>query len=167
MGHLWLIGMMGSGKTVVGTLVARRRSIPFYDIDEIVANDAGMAIRSIFEILGEEEFRARESRAVLELATAPDGIVATGGGVVLDPANTEAMRAEGMTMLLDVDVDLLRQRLGDGAERPLLMERGDGAIEAIATDRAALYRSAADVVVDGRGTIEETAKEVEVAWRRS
>jgi shikimate kinase len=167
MGHLWLIGMMGSGKTTIGAAVASSRSLPFYDTDMIVEHDAGASIPEIFERLGEAEFRRMESLAVSTTARAPAGVVATGGGVVLDPGNVAAMRASGTTVLVDVNAGVLTERLRDACARPLLADpRGIG-LQAIAADRAELYRAAADVVVDGIGSIEAVCERVEAACRRS
>ncbi len=167
MGHLWLIGMMGSGKSVVGHRAAERLSIPFYDTDAIVERDSEASVSSIFQERGEAVFRNLESIAVRTVGSAPDGIVATGGGIVLDASNVEAMRACGTTVLLEVDTDTLERRLLGSNDRPLLGERTGESLRTIAEARDGLYRSAADHVIDARGPIEEVAKELEDLWRRS
>ncbi len=167
MGHLWLIGMMGSGKSVVGSLVAQRLAIPFYDTDEIIVRNAGTSIASIFDEEGETGFRERECIAVRTVAGAPDGVVAAGGGAVLDAANVETMRSAGTTVLLDADVETLERRLRGSDDRPLLRDRVGDALRSIAEERRGMYRSAADHVIDARRPIEEVADELEGLWRRS
>ncbi len=166
MSHLWLIGMMGSGKSTVGDLAAARRGCPFYDTDERVEAEAQMSIAEIFARFGEAEFRARERKAVAGIALQPAGIVATGGGVVLDPVNVATMRADGIVVLLSVDPDILVSRVVDGGERPLLSDGAEGAIHAIARERDEFYRAAADMTIDASGTVLEVIEQVEAVCER-
>ena len=92
MGHVWLIGMMGSGKSTVGRLVADRLGRPFYDTDELIEQAGDASIPEIFAEEGESGFRERERWTVEDVASRPPGIVATGGGIILDPANIKTMR---------------------------------------------------------------------------
>ncbi len=163
MGHVWLIGMMGSGKTSVGRLLSERLELPLYDTDATVEANAGQTVGEIFGHLGEPRFRELESLAVRVIASQDDGIVSTGGGVVLDPSNVEAMRESGTIVLLDADVGTLTARVGTAAERPLISENPEGHLREIATARAAAYEDAADVVVDATGSIEDVAHRVEAA----
>jgi shikimate kinase len=167
MGHLWLTGTMGSGKTTVGRVVADRRSLRFYDTDGIVTRDAGESIADIFERDGEATFRKLEKRAVRLVANAPPGIVATGGGAVLDPGNVEVMRASGIIVFFDVDVVELAARLAGSEGRPLLIEGGGRQVRTILADREAAYRAAADAMVRGERSIDDAADEVEGLWNRS
>lgn len=166
MSHLWLIGMMGSGKSTAGDLAAARLGWPFYDTDELVEADAQMSISEIFERFGEAEFRAREQKTVAQIALQPGGIVATGGGAVLDPVNVATMRADGIVVLLSVDPEILASRVADGGERPLLTNGAGGAIHAIARERDEFYRAAADMVIDASGTVLEVIEQVEAICRR-
>ena len=163
MGHVWLIGMMGSGKSTVGRIVAERLDRPFYDTDAAVEDIAGMPIMRIFERFGEDGFRERERSAIAAIVDAPGGVVATGGGAVLDPASVEAMRAAGTVVLLSVDPDVLVERLAEDRDRPLLLDGIESAIQSIARTRIDLYRAAADAVVDASRPIETVVEEVEAA----
>ncbi len=167
MGHVWLIGMMGSGKTSVGRVLAERLTIPFYDTDVTVAANAGMPIVEIFERLGEPRFRHMESRAVQAIALQDDGVISTGGGVVLDQSNVEIMRDSGTTVLLDVDTDTLLARVADAAGRPMVSDDPGRRVREIANARSESYQRAADVVVDAAGSIEEVADRVEAACSES
>ncbi|MGI8575670.1 MAG: shikimate kinase, partial [Egibacteraceae bacterium] len=101
--NLVLVGMMGSGKTAVGRLLAERLERAFVDLDEEIASAAGCPVVELFEREGENGFRAREAEAVAAVAARTGQVVATGGGVVLDPANIAALRASGAVVWLDVE----------------------------------------------------------------
>lgn len=167
MEHVWLIGMMGSGKTSVGRAVADHLELPFYDTDATVAANAGMTIAEIFERFGEPRFRELETMAVRAIASQDDGVVSTGGGVVLDESSVEAMRANGQTVLLDVDADTIVARVGVAADRPLVSADPELHLREIAESREDRYRWAADIVVDGVGSVEEVADRVEAACNGS
>ncbi len=167
MRHVWLIGMMGSGKTSVGRAVADHLELPFYDTDATLAVNAGMTIAEIFERFGESRFRELETMAVRAIASQDDGVVSTGGGVVLDVSNVEVMRANGRTVLLDVDADTIVGRVGAAAGRPMVSADPEFRLRDIAESREDRYRWAADIVVDGVGSVEEVAHRVEAACNAS
>lgn len=161
MGHVWLIGMMGSGKSTVGRLVAERLDRPFYDTDQLVALAGDASIPEIFTEEGESGFRERETGIAGDVASLPSGIVATGGGIILDPDNVATMQRSGTIVYLSVDVEILSRRLGDDGDRPLLAGDRHERLRTIAAERAERYRSAADVIVDATRPVEEVAAEVE------
>ncbi|MEA2022911.1 MAG: shikimate kinase [Actinomycetota bacterium] len=163
MGHVWLIGMMGSGKTSVGRVLADRLALPFYDTDATASANAGMPIVEIFERFGEQRFRDLESRAVQAIAPQENGVVSTGGGVVLDPSNVEAMRDSGTTVLLEVDAATLVARIAGTTDRPLVSVDPERYVREIASARDEIYRRAADVVIDAAGSVDEVAHRVEAA----
>jgi shikimate kinase len=160
MGHVWLIGLMGSGKSAVGALVAELSARPFYDVDGRVEEDYGRSVSDIFFIEGEAAFRAMESDALRAVADEPDGIVATGGGSILDDENVATMRASGTVVLLEVTPQRAAERITDSSSRPLLGEDSLGMLSDILTDRAPAYRVAADVVVDANDDIGTVAERV-------
>lgn len=163
MGHIWLIGMMGSGKSTVGRLLADRLGRPFYDTDAVIEQASGSTIAEVFEHAGQTGFREQERAAIADVAGLPPGVVATGGGVVLDSRNVDVMKSAGSVVLLAVDVEVLAERVYGSNDRPLLFEGGDGTLRSIAGERDSLYRVAADVVIDGNGSIETVADLVEAA----
>ena len=138
MGNLWLIGMMGSGKTTVGKRVARIRGLPFTDVDRLVEGRAAKSIMEIFRQDGEDAFRRLESAEIGRLATRTAGhgegrVIATGGGAVLDTRSVEAMRRTGVVVWLDAPPPALASRVGQ--ERPLLAGSDDGPRLAAILDR--------------------------------
>lgn len=167
MGHIWMIGMMGSGKSTVGRLVADRLGRPFYDTDEMVERARGASIPEIFAEDGEPGFRKREKRVVEEVASLPRGIVATGGGVVLDAENVATMRRSGTIVYLAVDVETLSGRLEQAEGRPLLAGHTDERLPAIAAEREERYRKAADVIVDAADSVDSVVGDVEAVCRNS
>ena len=147
---LILIGMMGAGKTTVGKELARRRKLRFADCDQEIVARTGVSIPTIFEIEGEAGFRKRETLMMDELTQVPDIVIATGGGVVLDPANRELMRARGIVIYLNVPPQILFERTRHDRNRPLLqVENPRRRIEELHQQRDPLYREVAHIIVDG------------------
>jgi shikimate kinase len=156
--RLVLVGMMGSGKTTVGRLLADRLAWPFVDVDEEIVKSAGQVIGEIFAVVGEAGFRAEERRVLAALladdADVPGepSVVSVGGGAVLDEENRSVLRARGTVVWLRASPGTLEQRVGDGTGRPLLAGDPAGTLRRLDEERAALYQEVADVVVDVDGT---------------
>jgi 3-dehydroquinate synthase len=145
---IFLVGMMGVGKTTVGRLLAARLGVSFLDSDEQVMRSTGRTVPEIFEAEGEAAFRAEESRALREAAAGGNAVVAVAGGAVLDPENRALLRAEGTVVWLRATVATMAKRVGRGDGRPLLGGDPLGALTALYPQRAPLYEEVADVVVD-------------------
>ena len=115
-----MIGMMGAGKTAVGQAVARLLAVPFVDSDEEIIRAADRSIAEIFERDGEAFFRARESEVLNRLLRGSPCILSTGGGAFLAEHNRSLVKAQGVSVWLRVDLDLLWQRVRHKTTRPLL-----------------------------------------------
>ena len=153
--NIFLVGLMGAGKTTVGRLLARRLGKRFLDTDHEIEHRTGVKIPVIFEIEGEPGFRAREAQ-VLDVLTAMDDVVlATGGGVVLDPANRERLASRGFVIYLSADTKYLWQRTRHDKGRPLLQTADPLAkLQELQRIRDPLYREVADLVVEtGRQSV--------------
>lgn len=161
---VYLVGMPGAGKSVVGEELAGRLGVPFVDLDVEIEREQGRPITEIFEAQGEAAFRALEAAALTKASVKDPAVVACGGGVVLEPANRIALRNTGIAVYLDVPLDQLRERVRPAAERPLIREEGD--LEKLLAAREPLYREFAAHVVDGRGTPGEVADAIveELRW---
>ena len=135
-----LAGFMGTGKTVVGRLLARRLDLPFYDTDALIEARAGMSVAAIFAGQGEAAFRALEREALREVTRAALAVVATGGGAIVDPANRAQLRAWGTLVCLEATPEAILARVGDRVDRPLLAgpDRLEG-ITRLLEERAAAY----------------------------
>jgi shikimate kinase len=155
-----VIGPPGSGKTTVGTLVADRLGVGFRDTDADIEADAGAPIPEIFVEHGEPHFRKLERAAVVAALESHDGVLALGGGAVLDP-DTRADLARQLVVLLDVSLSDAVKREGLGAARPLLMGNVRGRLKQLMEERRPIYEQVATVTVstDGR-TPDEVADEV-------
>ena len=148
-GNIFLVGLMGAGKTSVGRLLAKRLGKDFYDCDQEIERATGVKIPVIFEIEGEAGFRAREGRMLAELAGRPDIVLATGGGAVLSADNRKLLAGNGVVVYLRAVVADLWQRTRHDRNRPLLKTAEPRAkLEQLFAERDPLYRSVADIVVD-------------------
>lgn len=159
-----LVGPMGAGKTSVGRRVARDLQRPFSDTDSLIVRDRG-PIAQLFASHGEARFREIERGAVLE-ALAQGGVVALGGGAVLD-ADTRADLAAHHVVLLTVSPRIVRARI-QGASRPLLADGDDPVArwESIMASRSALYAEVADVTFDtSSGPLSQVVSDI-VSWVR-
>jgi shikimate kinase len=115
-----MVGMMGAGKTAVGTAVARQLNVQFLDSDEEIVRAADRTIAEIFERDGEEFFRARESEVIARLLRGTPCILSTGGGAFLSEANRHLIHDVGVSVWLRADLELLWQRVRHKTTRPLL-----------------------------------------------
>lgn len=115
-----LIGMMGAGKTAVGTQLARMLGVPFVDSDEEITRAASRSIAEIFERDGEAFFRARETEVLGRLLRGAPSVLSTGGGAFLAEANRQMIAGQGVSVWLKADLDLLWQRVRHKSTRPLL-----------------------------------------------
>lgn len=168
MDRMWLIGMMGSGKSSAGRALAERVGEPFHDTDRLVAERAGMSISELFETIGVTAFRDLEAQAVQTVST-ERGVIATGGGVVLDRRLRELMSETGVVVHLAAPPETLADRIGSGQGRPLVQD-GDtlAGVTRIASERRELYESAADVVIETAGLSHtEVVDELERVWSES
>jgi shikimate kinase len=117
--NIFLIGMMGSGKSTVGQVLASRLNYRFFDTDVLIERVTQQTIKEIFDSEGEEKFREFETQTLAEVAACTRSVIATGGGIVLLPKNWSYLH-HGLIVWLDVPVELLIQRLAEDNTRPLL-----------------------------------------------
>lgn len=117
--NIYLIGFMGSGKSTVGKLLAQNLSMDFYDIDEFIVENTKMTIPEIFKKAGEKWFREQEAFALDCLSSGDNRVIATGGGIVETPSNTEKLKGLDNVFFLNASSDRLWQRVGKDANRPL------------------------------------------------
>jgi shikimate kinase len=148
-GNIFLVGMMGAGKTSVGKLLARRLGKTFHDCDHEIERATGVKVAVIFEIEGETGFRAREAKTLAELVRRADIVLATGGGAVLSADNRKLLAGNGMVVYLRAAPAELWSRTRHDKNRPLLKTADPRArLEQIYAERDPLYREVADIVVD-------------------
>jgi shikimate kinase len=115
-----MVGMMGAGKTAVGTALARLLGVPFRDSDEEIVKAADRSIAEIFERDGEAFFRSRETEVIARLLKDDPAVLSTGGGAFLSAGNREMISEQGVSVWLRVELDLLWNRVRHKTTRPLL-----------------------------------------------
>jgi shikimate kinase len=142
-----LVGTMGAGKTTVGRLLADALGVSFLDSDHAVEGRAGKPVQEIFVDDGEAAFRALEREAVAAALEEHDGVLALGGGAVLDP-ETRALLAGHRVVFLRVGLSDAVKRVGLGAGRPLLLGNVRARVKQLLDERTPVYESVARITVD-------------------
>ena len=153
--NIALIGMPASGKTSVGKLLSERLSKSFIDSDEEIVKTENKIITDIFSEFGESYFRDVEKNVIRNISMLNSQIISTGGGAVLNPENIENLKGNSRIYFLDRPLEMLITT----SDRPLSSNRTD--LEKRYNERYELYKSSADVIIDGSGTVEEVAKLIE------
>lgn len=147
--NIYLIGLMGAGKTTIGRQLAKALGRPFYDSDKAIEDSTGVNIPTIFEYEGEEGFRGREQAVIEELASLEGIVLATGGGAVIKEQNRETLRQHGFVVYLQCSVDKILQRTRRDNQRPLLnTENPRQRLEMLFSEREPLYLSCADFKIN-------------------
>ena len=160
--NVFLVGMMGAGKTTAGRLMARRLKREFLDTDHEIERRCGVKVPVIFEFEGEAGFRQREAAVIAELTAREDVVLATGGGAVLDEANRRHLAARGTVVYLHAPPPVLYERVRQDRNRPLLATADPQArLQELYAVRDPLYREIADIVVDtGRQSVQNLARQL-------
>lgn len=147
-GNLILVGMMGSGKTTMGRVLARHLGKEFVDSDEEIIKRTGVTVPHIFDVEGEAGFRQREAAAIRELSGRDNMVLATGGGAVLDGDNRAILKQSGIVIYLKANAHDLWQRTRHDRNRPLLQTENPYArLVELFQQRDPLYRQVSDIVV--------------------
>ncbi|MDB5734347.1 MAG: shikimate kinase [Alphaproteobacteria bacterium] len=151
-----LVGMMGAGKTAIGTRLAKRLEVPFADADHEIEQAARLSVKEIFEKYGEPHFRDGERRVIARLLGETPHVLATGGGAYMDDTTRAALRDAAFTIWLKVPVDILlgrvRKRQAQDQSRPLLNNDDvRGTLETLLAAREPIYAQA-DMVLESVDT---------------
>jgi len=147
--NIFLVGLMGAGKTSVGRALAKRLHKTFYDTDREIERATGVKIPVIFEIEGEAGFRAREAKLLAELVRRTNIVLATGGGAVLSEQNRRLLAEHGAVIYLRATAPDLWQRTHHDKNRPLLQTDDPlKKLQELFAQRDPLYREIADVIID-------------------
>lgn len=141
MKNIVLTGYMGSGKSTVGKLLAKKLGCRFIDVDEAIESKEKMSITDIFKKEGEEGFRNIESDVIEELSHLKNTVIATGGGAVLRKKNIDVLRKNGVIILLKTDLDTIVSRVLANDKRPLAKNKTKEEIQASIKAREPYYNN--------------------------
>ena len=155
--NIFLIGMPGSGKSTVGKALSKHLQMPFIDTDNEIVKRNGVSVATIFEIEGEAGFRQRETALITELTMLTNIVLATGGGAILSATNRANLRANGIVVHLNTDIDVLVQRTsrdqGRRNKRPLLAANNiEERLRELWLIRQPLYTETAHISIDANHT---------------
>ncbi|SRR5690606_10090950 len=146
---IFLVGMMGAGKTTIGRGLARILGREFLDLDHEIENRCGVRVAHIFDVEGEEGFRRRECSVLEECSSQPDLVLATGGGAILAPDNRRILKERGVVIYLRASAEALYARVARDRSRPLLQTPDPQArIRELLALREPLYEEVADIIFD-------------------
>lgn len=150
-----LIGLMGAGKSAIGRRLADRLGLPFTDADSEIELAAGMSISDIFAVHGEAHFRAGERKVITRLLGRGPQVLATGGGAYMDAHTRAAIKAHGISVWLNAELDVLMERVRRRNHRPLLRQ-GDprATMQRLMDERYPVYAQA-DIAVRSRNVAHE------------
>jgi shikimate kinase len=158
---LILTGFMGSGKSSVGRVLAKRLCCPFVDLDAEIVATAGRSINDIFSHDGEQAFRSMENACLKRILGGGRSVIATGGGVVVSDDNRSNMRRQGIVVNLVVSLPQVLKRLDGAADRPLFAgSNAANSVKLLMDDREQFYTDA-DIRIDTDGkSVEDVAAEI-------
>ncbi|WP_277074950.1 shikimate kinase [Simonsiella muelleri] len=147
--NIYLIGLMGAGKTTLGRQLAEHFQQTFHDSDQTICDKTGVSIPTIFELEGEQSFRERESCAINELTQLSNVVLATGGGTVLREQNRIWLRERGVVVYLHVLPEILVERTRYDFNRPLLqVDNPLKKMQQLYATRDPIYRQTSHIVLD-------------------
>lgn len=157
--NIFLVGPMGAGKSTIGRQLAQELHLEFFDSDHEIEKRTGADIAWVFDIEGEEGFRAREEKVINDLTELQGIVLATGGGSINSKENRNKLSARGIVVYLETSIDKQVARTQRDKRRPLLTQANDprSVLEDLAGERNPLYEDVADIVVQ---TDDQSAKVV-------
>lgn len=159
--NIVLCGFMGCGKTTTGKALAKALNLSFVDSDAVIEQTEGKAITEIFAEQGETRFREIEKSVIKSLSQQNGLVIATGGGVMLNRENTDALKNTGLVIFLDVSKDEVLKRLENDTTRPLLQRPDrEKAICELLGARRPYYLAAADIIADANGSVTAVTEEI-------
>ncbi len=146
--NIFLVGLMGAGKSTVGKQLARRMKLDFYDSDRVIVERTGVPVATIFEIEGEQGFRDRETQVLEELSGYSGCVIATGGGSLTRPENVEIIKNSGKVVYLRASAEKLYSRIKHDKVRPLM--QSDNPLQTLRdllAARESTYLGSSDIVI--------------------
>ncbi len=159
--NIILCGFMGCGKSTVGTLLAKKTGMAFFDLDSYIEKQEKKTVAQIFADSGEAYFRELERNAAKALSEKNGVVIAAGGGTLTFRENVDSLKKSGVIILLDLPVETVAARLKNDTTRPLLNRPDkDKAMKELYDKRLPLYRAAADIVVNADDSPMQVCREI-------
>jgi shikimate kinase len=150
--NIFIVGLMGSGKTSIGKLLAKRTGKLFIDTDNEIIKESGMTITEIFNKFGENYFRDLEHKVLSKVKSIENHVISTGGGVILKLENIKIMKNSGTIIFLDIDVETQLSRVKNKKNRPLLDSNNMAEnLVNIKKDRDYIYKNISDYIISISG----------------
>lgn len=147
--HIAIIGMRGSGKTTIGQILARRMTMPFYELDDLIENDTGLSLGEIFDLEGEQYYRAVEEKTLERVLKRSPGVIAAGGGLVMNPTALFLLKLHGFVVWLQASPEALIARVRSSKDQSRLSAHPQVSKQLKAIlDRRTPYYAQADLVLD-------------------
>ncbi|MDP6339005.1 MAG: shikimate kinase [Candidatus Marinimicrobia bacterium] len=157
--NIYLIGMMGSGKSTVGKILGKKMGMPFLDLDHYIEVKSNKSISEIFKNDGESHFRELESEALTHIEKS-NVVAACGGGIILSKENRDKLKSTGKVVLLQASIPEIAKRLQDAIDRPLLQDKERiQELTKIWNGRKDYYQNTAHITVDANGQTPEKISE--------
>ena len=158
--NITLCGMMGSGKSAIGKILANKLNYNFIDVYNIIENEAKKTIKKIFEEDGEEYFRDLEEKITLSILKNKETIVSLGGGAIINKKIRDSIKKNSYNIYLNVDVDILTKRLKNSKSRPLIYKKNlKKELINLISIREQFYRKA-DLIIKNEKNIIETSENI-------
>lgn len=163
MNNIIICGFMGSGKSTVGTELAKITGRRFIDTDALIEKEQGVAIKAIFATHGEEYFRELEYECCKKISELKNCVISTGGGTLTFDRNVDVLKSGGKIVFLDADFDIICERIGNSKSRPLFQDKEKA--RELYEERQEKYLNAADIVIDGNMSARKTALDIAAMFR--
>ena len=158
--NIVFLGMMGSGKTSIGSIVSRRLNLNFFDIDQAIENNQNMKVAKIFEIKGENFFREIEKKITLDILRNKKGVIALGGGAFMNKIIKKEILKNHLSFWLNWDNDTLINRIKNSKKRPLAFNSSRNKLLEIIKKRSLIYSKALYKINCENYTKQEIAKKI-------
>ena len=140
--NLVFLGMMGSGKSSIGSIVSKKLRLNFFDIDKIIEDDQEMRVSKIFETKGEDFFRQVEKKITLSILRNKKGVIALGGGAFLNQDIKKEVLKNHLSFWLNWEIETLIERIKDSKKRPLVLNSNKNELVEIIKKRSTIYSKA-------------------------
>ena len=158
--NIALCGMMGSGKSTIGKILANKLDYNFIDADKMIEIDAGKTIKKIFEEDGEEYFRVLEEKITIDILEHKETVVSLGGGAIVNKKIRSSIKNNSYNIYLNVDIDILMKRLQNSKTRPLIYKKNlKKKLINLISIREKFYQKA-DLIIKNEKNIIETTENI-------